>query len=199
MLGADLGARNCLIEDGDFAGVNGCFAATPQFVAPPLADWRLTWGSPGVDRAGLPPYVGAFDVAGRPRSIDGDLDTLSLRDLGAHEFAPLELRGEARIGQPLVLECWGPQGAATTVFFSRRPLLPAPASTPFGAFWLDPSAFGVFKLASAGALSPGLVQRNVPNVAALVGQSFSFQSRCVSPNAPSGSAYSNPLAVTIGP
>jgi hypothetical protein len=199
VLGADVSARNCLIEDGDFAGLNGCIAAAPQFVAPALGDWRLTWGSPCIDRSGLPPYAGTLDVAGRPRSIDGDLDTLSLRDLGAHEFAVLELRGAARIGQPLVLECWGPQGAATTVFFSRRPLQPAPLSTTFGAFWLDPSAFGVFRLASAGAFTPGLVQRNVPNVAALVGQSFSFQSRCVAPNAPAGAANSNPLAVTIGP
>ncbi len=199
VLGPHFFPRNCLIEDGDAAGLNGCFAAAPQFVNPAAGDFRLTWNSPCVDRPGLPAYAGALDVAGRPRSIDGDLDTQPSRDLGAHEFAPLELRGPAHIGQPLVLECWGPQGAATTVYFSRHPLQVAPQSTPFGEFWLDPNSFGVFRVTTAGALSPGLVQRSIPNAPALVGQSFSFQSRCASPNAPNGLAYSNPIAVVIEP
>ncbi|MCY3001144.1 MAG: DUF1565 domain-containing protein [Planctomycetota bacterium] len=199
VLGNDIAARNCLIEDGDFSGVNGCFAASPQFVSVATADYRFTWGSPCVDRPGLPAYAGTLDVARRPRSIDGDLDTLASRDLGAHEFAPLERRGVARLGQPLAFECWGPQGAATVVHFSRRPLLTTPLSTPFGALWLDPVALGTFQSTLAGASSPGLVQRNVPNSPALVGQSFSFQSRCASPNAPNGFAWSNPVSVTIAP
>lgn len=190
---------HCDIGDGDFAGLNGNFAADPLFVSAATGDLRLGWGSPciGAAHPALPPD--ARDLSGLPRPIDGNLDTVEGPDVGAFEFAPLFSRTPTQSGGALVLECWGEPGASSIVYFSRRPLASAPQSTPFGQFDLDPTGFGPFKLGTAAPGPPGLVQRNVPPSPELVGRTFCFQARASSSVAPQGSAYTNPVAVTILP
>jgi hypothetical protein len=74
---------NSLISDGQFAGQNGNFTATPL-----LSEQRMLLpGSPGIDSgsnaaANLP----AIDIAGKPRLFDGDGDGIPRVDVGAFEF-----------------------------------------------------------------------------------------------------------------
>jgi len=187
-----------LIEDGDFVGVNGNISGSPHFVNSLGGDWRLNRNSPCIDA--LPgPGASGTDFVGNPRTIDGDLDTSEAQDMGAIEFAPLQLAAAPSVGSQLRLECWGEAGGLSTVYFSRRPLASVPQSTPFGEFDLDPAQFGVLGSASAAGGAPALVMRNIPNAASLIGSTFTFQARTTSSIAPSGAAYTNPLSITILP
>ncbi|MCC7012904.1 MAG: DUF1565 domain-containing protein [Planctomycetes bacterium] len=196
---SNVSVASTLIEDGDFSSTPSNLSGDPQFVSAASGDWRLRWGSPCIDRPNAIGTTSATDLAGNPRTIDGDLNASELGDFGAFEFAPLFLAGEARIGGMLALECSGPAGANATVFFSRRALELAPQSTPFGEFDLSPAQFGPFRVVQIGAGAPTLVQRAIPNVAALVGSTFSFQALIGSPLAPAGAAYSNAVQITIAP
>ena len=114
-------------------------------------------------------------------------------------MAPLFRQGSGRIGTRFELECWGPAGAAATIYFSRRPLAGAPQSTPFGEFDLDPLHFAVFGQSAVGQSAPVVFQSPIPNDPALIGQTFSFQARTTSPNAPNGAAYTNAVQFTVLP
>ena len=79
--------RNCHVGDGEFDGVNKCFAAVPAFENLSARDYRLMRKSPsGLDGGmNLPWMAGATDLAGNPRILN------RFSDVGAFEtwFPPL--------------------------------------------------------------------------------------------------------------
>ncbi len=111
VLPANSVVRDSLVRSGQYGGSNGNFAAEPLFVDPASGDWSLRWGSPAIDRISDAGAASTLDLSGRTRGVDGDLDLLERSDLGAFEFRPLAAPLSARIGRPLRLGSWGPQGA----------------------------------------------------------------------------------------
>lgn len=85
-----------LVKDSNVKGGHpgpGNTRAAPGFVAGHLNDLRLAPWSPLIDAApvgDVAPYL-RTDLLGRPRLQDGDLDGVARADLGAYEFAHLEL------------------------------------------------------------------------------------------------------------
>jgi hypothetical protein len=190
--------RRSLIADGQFTGTNGNIAGDPLYLDPAQRDYRLTWSSPCVD-AGLDAVLpGARDVLGHERELDGNLDTQSVVDLGAFEFRPLEIESTGQIGSTLALDVWGPQGAASIVYWTRTGLVGA-QPTPFGSFVLDSNSVHVFKFTSAGAAAPTQILRQIPNQPLLVGRTFAFQALTDSLAAPLAKAFTNGVEVTFVP
>ncbi len=189
-------ASHSLISDGDFDGVNGCFSGDPGFRDAGKGDFRLRWGSPCIDAASAAPS-GARDVLGVRRDVDGNLDAQGRTDIGAYEFTPLELVSSGSIGSSLRLDNWGPD--APSVLYWARAGLASPAATPFGSFELNWLLARTFHVTSAGAATPSITQRRIPNQIALIGQTFSFQALTHSSAAPLSRAFSNGVEVSIVP
>lgn len=72
------------------SGTNGNISMDPLFVNPLGGDYRLWWNSPCVD-AGTNEGAPAFDLLGYPRPIDGNLDGIAITDMGAYEYAPVQV------------------------------------------------------------------------------------------------------------
>jgi hypothetical protein len=185
--------------DGSYNGVNGNFSADPLFRSVAAKDLRLGWGSPCIDAASVVPPVGTLDLDRNLRDVDGDLNTNETTDLGAFEFRPLDLLGPQTLGSILQWELRGPAGAASTLYWARKPLSPAPTPTPFGQLDLLPNQMSVFRVAAIGPNSSTTFQRLIPNAAFFVGQTFSFQGLTDNPLAPNGKAYTNAVQITILP
>jgi hypothetical protein len=63
--------------------------ANPLFVDPAVDDYALQAGSPMIDAGDpTPPPLGATDLQGDLRLLDGNGDCASIRDIGADEFEP---------------------------------------------------------------------------------------------------------------
>lgn len=59
----------------------------PRFVDAATGDFRLRFNSPLIDKAGPRPFdAGAFDVDGRPRTVDGNRTGSAVTDIGASEY-----------------------------------------------------------------------------------------------------------------
>ncbi|MCB9914930.1 MAG: DUF1565 domain-containing protein [Planctomycetes bacterium] len=188
---------NCDIGDGDYLGVTGTFAADPRFVAPDRHDYRLRFGSPCIDR-GSPGLLapGEASLGGFAPPLDGDLDLVAAADVGAREFAPLQLAGKPVLGATVELECWGPTGAVARVFWSRGPLLAAPQVLPFGEQWLaQPMGLA---LVATGANAPGTVALPLPANPSWSGVTFGFQALAGTlSGAPLPQVLTNPLEMTV--
>jgi hypothetical protein len=189
-------AAYCDIGDGDFAGSNGNFAADPLFYAPASDDYRLKWASPCIDTGDPTTPAGTLDLAGYARPIDGNLDTVELADIGALEFAPLQIVSTGKLGTTLKFELWGPQGNATTVYFTRKPLV-APQATPFGELELNSTLMTPYKFTTVGSGPPKTISRPIPLNPALLGKTYSFQALTTSAAAPQGKAYTNAVQITF--
>jgi hypothetical protein len=191
-----LDVSRSFISDGDFDGVNGCFSGDPGFRDASDGDFRLRWGSACIDAAPAAPS-GARDVLGVRRDVDGNLDAQGRTDIGAYEFTPLEVVSSGSIGSSLRLDNWGPD--APSVLYWAPAGLASPASTPFGSFELNRLLARTFHLTTAGAATPSITQRRIPNEIALVGQTFSFQALTHSFAAPLSRAFTNGVEVSIVP
>ncbi len=195
--GLQLGASWSCSANGEFAGSPNCIAADPQFVDADAHDYRLRWGSPCID-SGDPQLVASLDLAGRPRDVDGDLDTLRGCDMGALEFETLALRGSPNLGAELAFEIWGEQGAHSLLLMSRAPL-GAPHSTPFGEFSLQRARVVGEVWLPIGLGQPFVLQRRVGLSPSLVGVTFAFQCLTDSSAAPLGRALSDPISLVVLP
>jgi hypothetical protein len=187
------------IGDGSYNGVSGNFAADPLFVNAAAMDLRLGWSSPCIDAVSVAPPAGTLDLVRNARDVDGDLDTGETADLGALEFRTLDVLGPQTLGSILRWELRGPAAAASTLYWTRQPLAPAPTSTPFGQLDLVAGQARVFRVTAIGPNSSTTLQRRIPNSALLVGRTFSFQALTDNPLAPNGKAYTNAVQVTILP
>ncbi|MCE9594178.1 MAG: DUF1565 domain-containing protein [Planctomycetes bacterium] len=189
-------ASFCDIGDGDFNGANGNFSADPLFVDAPNGDFRVKWGSPCIETGDPATPAGTLDLARNARPIDGNLDTLEQLDVGCFEFAPLFMVASGKLGTTLELQLWGPQGNATTVYFTRKPLV-APQATPFGELDLNPAFVGVYRVTTVGSGPPKKIVRPIPSSPAFAGQVFSFQALTTSAAAPQGKAYTNAVELKL--
>lgn len=186
------------LSDASYAGVNGCITGDARVRDELAGDLRLRYGSPCIDAALANAPAGARDAEGNPRDTDGNLDRVGQTDIGALEFRPLELEATGVPGSVLQLQSWGPQGALSTIYWTRKPL-GAPTTTPFGTFLLDPNLARVFRVTSTGFDAPTLIQRIIPGEPALAGQTFSFQALVNSPASPIQKAFTNGVEVTVLP
>ncbi len=192
----DITASRSLIGDRSFDGVNGCFSGDAGFHNAGDGDFRLRWGSPCIDAASAAPS-GARDVLGARREVDGNLDAQSRNDISAYEFTPLEVVSSGSIGSSLRLDNWGPNSSG--VLYWARAGLSAPSFTHVSSFELNPQLARTFRFTTAGAATPSVTQRMIPNQIALVGRTFSFQALTDSAAAPLSRAFSNGVEVTIVP
>ena len=195
LCGTGLFAETCDIGDGDFAGMDGNFAADPLFVDPALGDFRLGWGSPCAE-AGYDAGAEGRDLDGRPRPLDGDLDLVPAPDIGALELALLDhVRGAP--GTP-ALEIFGEPGGRSMVLFHRGGLLGTPVATPFGPLHLDRERARPFANARhSGSHLPAPIPRLLALDVSLSGATFGFQALSPSILAPAGLAYTNPVVIAL--
>jgi hypothetical protein len=179
-------ASNSLIRDGFSNGINGCFNADPLFRNP--HDYRLTFGSPCIDRSNTAPTAGAV--------IDGDLDLVPAPDLGALEFQHIDAFCSISWNHTDVdIEVSGPVGATAVLKWSRQPLAANPVSTPFGQLYLPVPNATLSTFQTYGW--PVTLHRQLPTSPELFGQVFSFQALIDSTASPSGKAYTSPFELTI--
>ena len=133
-----IGDTNDCVIDGDETG--NLYNLDPLFLDPANDDYRLQSASPAVD-AGDPSAVPTgSDLAGNPRSLDGDLDRTMIVDMGAYEFnnVHFEITGESMIGGTITLETTGTAGLVAFLFLGTEPgeaMLP-----PYGTLFFDLSA-----------------------------------------------------------
>jgi hypothetical protein len=80
----------CRINQSPFAGVNGNIDGEPLFINAVDGNFRLQETSPCIDAGTLSPPGGLplNDLAGNPRSADGDYNGSELPDQGVYEFQP---------------------------------------------------------------------------------------------------------------
>ena len=195
--GSGVSASYCDIGDGDFAGTAGNISAPPRFVDAVNGDYRLQYDSPCLESAD-PGYTGSIDLAGNPRSFDGNLDTQTGPDMGAYELVPLVARGVPGLGATIELELWGPDAAPTIVFASRAPLASVPRGTLFGDFYLAPGSATVLAHTQTSAGPPNVLPVGLPSNPIWIGRELSFQALVDSGQGP-GRALTNPVEITLRP
>lgn len=198
LLDPSASVSHCCIEDGDFAGANGNFAADPAFVDAAGGDYRLRWASACAETGDPATPAGSVDLAGHLRPIDGDLDTVEAPDVGAFELAPLELTTNGHSGSIATFEFWGEQNTSSLLYFTRSAPV-APIMTTFGELDLDPASARKVLRTAVGAGPPSSIQRMIPSSPAWIGHTLAFQALTRSSIAPNGAAYTNAVHFTIVP
>lgn len=96
----------------DPTGTDGNISQAPAFFDASADDFRLKPGSACIDQGQL--YGLTTDLSGSPRSQDGNMDGVSIPDMGAYEMAPNRLP-IANAGPPLTVECSSAAGATVTL------------------------------------------------------------------------------------
>jgi hypothetical protein len=93
VLGTEIAGGGGGAFDVNYSIVAGGYSGTGNSSAEPLfrdrshADYRLRSTSPGIDTGNnAAPGIGAFDLAGIPRIVDGNKDGTATVDIGAFEF-----------------------------------------------------------------------------------------------------------------
>jgi hypothetical protein len=76
--------------DGATAFQGGNINSDPLFVAPGVGNYHLQQGSPAIDAGDPNAVLPAIDLDGIVRPLDGDGDSVAVRDMGAYEFQPDE-------------------------------------------------------------------------------------------------------------
>jgi len=180
-------------QGNSHVGMNGNFTGNPLFRSPAAGDFRLSFGSPGID-AGGPVFGELTDRRGTRRGNDGDLDLVGALDLGAFEFSTLEVLDPAFLGQAFAIELHGHPGEDSLLFVARGPATFMQA-TPFGRSYLDAKRWPVALVDHdpGGNILPLLL----PNDPALIGETLSLQALSRSPAAPASAAWGDPVTVTI--
>jgi hypothetical protein len=76
------------VQGGYYPGT-GNIDADPLFLAPLDGDYHLTYASPCIDVGdNAAPALPSTDFEGDPRILDGDLDTITIVDMGCDEYFP---------------------------------------------------------------------------------------------------------------
>ncbi|MCY2959298.1 MAG: right-handed parallel beta-helix repeat-containing protein [Planctomycetota bacterium] len=171
--------------------------ADPQFVDAAGGDYRLRLTSPCVDTGDPASPPGSLDLLKRPRPIDGDLDIQERPDIGAFEFAPLDIQTLGVVGTSARTEISAPSAGTAFVYFSRMAAVP-PTVTPYGEWDLGPASSLVFTRQLLADV-PFVTTRPVPPGAGMPGQTLSLQALLPSSAAPLGQAWSNAAEITLQP
>jgi hypothetical protein len=182
-------------EHGAFGTDDGNFSADPLFRNAALGDYHLAFGSPCVEAGNPIPFAG-LDLDGAQQPADGDLDAVERLDVGCFELNPLVVETTGALGTPVSFGFLGSPCMMTSLFFA--PGAPATAkATAFGKLRLAPA--GILPLLVTIALSPdpNVVVATIPNVPALSGATFSFQSLTQSAVAPKLAALTNVASFTM--
>jgi len=112
----------CDVEDGDFAGTNGCFSTDPLFVSGPLHDYYLSQTAAGqaFDSPCVNTGSGAaslFALDGRTTRTDGACDEVAV-DLGCHAATAAAITSIACSGDDITIEWTARAGASYRVEWS---------------------------------------------------------------------------------
>lgn len=194
--GVIVAAKNSDSEHGVFGTDNGNFSADPQFRDAGSGDYHLSFGSSCIE-AGDPTFtLGAVDLDGAQRPADGDLDTIERLDVGCFELNPLLVETTGELGSELLFGFIGSPCMMTSLFFAPGPAAAA-HTTGFGKLRLGPAGISPLLVTIALAPAPNVVAATIPDVSALVGQTFSFQSLTQSLIAPKGAALTNVESFTV--
>ncbi|MEM8709906.1 MAG: DUF1565 domain-containing protein [Planctomycetota bacterium] len=188
---------NSIVEDGSIpSGHVDCISGDPIFVDPANGDYRLGWGSPGIDAA-APGF--SRDLAGHARVVDGDLQLVPAPDIGALEHRTLNGPSSIRFGQAIPLEVTGPMGGYSTVVISPPGFAAVGATTIYGRYFLDPT--NNFRLPSVPTFGRTPTQLMTPSItdSSLIGTQIGIQALTRSVAAPAGGAFSQPLLVRVDP
>ena len=180
-------AKGCLVRLG-YPG-EGNFDADPLYVDAPGGDWSLLDGSPAIDAGDPADLACGFDLSGRPRRLDGDLDGSNRVDLGALEFGQVTLAAESP--QPAVLEVGlaGTPGLAAWLVVGTQPA--AVCVEKWGTLAVD---LGAPHQALPWIPAPSSVEARVP--AGASGLPVVLQALARLPDAPWGN-FSNPLVLPL--
>jgi len=188
-------AKNSDSEQDAFGSDTGNFSADPQFANAALGDYHLTFGSPCAETGDPTLTVSLFDLDKVLSPVDGDLDTQARMDVGCFELRPLVVQTTGALGSEALLQFFGSPCMQTTLFVAPGgPVIGH--KTAFGKLLLGP---GLFPLLVTIVLSPApnVVVATIPNVPALVGATFSFQSLTQSVVAPKAAALTNVESFTV--
>ncbi|MBI3818540.1 MAG: DUF1565 domain-containing protein [Planctomycetes bacterium] len=185
-------SSNSDIADGSGGTANGNIAANPMFRSPSTGDYRLSWGSPCIDKLLLPQ---AKDYNGVGRQVDGNLNLIELADLGAYEFLPLDATGDFVIGNIVNFESWGPD-QLTYILVADGGIAPT-LPTMYGDVDIDLLSSFVLLIGTATSASPAQMPQLVPNDPQFIGSTFSFQALTVSPASANTYAFTNAFSKTV--
>lgn len=186
--------ENCVIDHRDYTGSNGNFSAPPLWVDPSIGDYRLMFGSPCVD---LLPASRDLDLGGRPRFIDGDLDTQDGRDIGPRELRLLEGPASANLGDTITFQVQGPPGGAAWLLLSSEAPMQKPIFGSLGRQWLRPGTFAVAARAMIGGPRGTAMDVDLPSDPSLAGTTLGLQALLYSSSAPFGAAWSEPVTLEL--
>lgn len=186
-----------LAGDGSLGLMNGNLSGDPRFVDRVNEDYRLRFDSPCIDTT-LGATTANFDLTGRLRAVDGNLDMVPAPDMGALEHQTLSGPASASIGETITLFTSGPIGGFSSVGVSYGGYAPGGGTaTVFGRLFLNPAgAFRLVPIMTTGSLSTP-VTLQFPMDPALIGTSTGFQALTRSTNSASGAGFSNPILVSI--
>lgn len=95
----------------DATGTNGNIEGNPMFIDALQGDFRLLAGSSAID-AGLDLNSPLYDITGSMRPRDGNLDGISVTDIGAYEFTA--------IPEPSSISLWAALIAVSGTLTARR-------------------------------------------------------------------------------
>jgi Protein of unknown function (DUF1565) len=181
-------------EFGDFGTADGNFSADPLFANAAAGDYRLVFGSPCIDAGTTVTLSADIDDAQRP--ADGNLDAVEFMDVGAHEFNPLVVSTSGQMGTPIEFAFHGSPCMMTSLFFAPGATTVG-LKTGFGRLLLDAGNMHLLLLTIVLSPAPNVVSATIPNVPALAGVPFSFQSLTQQWDAPKGAALTNASTLVV--
>lgn len=100
----------------DQTGINGNISADPLFIDPLNGNYHIGYGSPAIDAGdNTDPSLPASDMDGGERIVDGNVDGVSVVDMGADEYVAQTYSISGTIGRPLSRGYMALPGVTVTV------------------------------------------------------------------------------------
>ncbi|MCI0588100.1 MAG: DUF1565 domain-containing protein [Planctomycetes bacterium] len=163
---------NCVVGPGAYVGQNGNVNVDPMFVDTSVDNFQLQQGSPCIDAAG--PGPANRDSYGDSRPLDGNLDGVSLPDVGSDEYAHAHIAttGSTTVGGSFSFVLTGTPGVfiQNSFAFAEGPPLAIPY---WGVLFVAPP---IFPLGGIVGFPPATIPLTIPNDPTLLGLLIYIQS-----------------------